>query len=380
MQVMPMRTILAVVFLAALCNAIGEEPLGGVNITLPYSELSSLLKAFDGLIKSAEKAEGTKSPVNFTVLSSKVALTLKETSAQGTLTFDVQAFLEEPQLIPLVNNAVSIDRVEGEDANIVLKDGFYWLLIEGRKRQRVTLHIAWPGKVEDNSIFFECNITPAVISALEISPLPNGQTVEILGAILTEKPGIWRLSQLGKLDIHFKKEQSEPPGTVIPMPAIVHEATSSMRMVRDGTFFNATVWKIQHNSSLTWRIRPGKGFQVVSCLVEGNPSIPVLVDEETLEIRVPEHASTVELSYTGKTASFEPVRGNFSIALPSTELLVERLDWSLSLPDTFGPIAVEGNCEFLSGNSQNELLLRKELCRDEAPTVRVFYQKLETNK
>jgi hypothetical protein len=43
-------------------------------------------------------------------------------------------------------------------------------------------------------------------------------------------------------------------------------------------------------------------------------------------------------------------------------------------------VAVEGNTELLPGEAPNEVLLRKELCRGEAPSARVFYQKPETTK
>ncbi|MCK9590302.1 MAG: hypothetical protein WC076_04855 [Terrimicrobiaceae bacterium] len=69
-----------------------------------------------------------------------------------------------------------------------------------------------------------------------------------------------------------------------------------------------------------------------------------------------------------------------AVSLPATDLLVERSDWALVLPATYAPLAVEGNCEFFPGDSKNELRLRKELCRGEPPSVRVFYQKPETTK
>jgi hypothetical protein len=196
------------------------------------------------------------------------------------------------------------------------------------------------------------------------------------------KTGTWHLGSGGKLEIRTAKKSAAPAETVVAMPAVVREAKSAMRIVSDGTFFNTTSWKIRHNTAVSWKLALGDDTQVVSCRVAGRAFAPVLTGKNALEIRLPESDSetTVELAYTGKSSPFGPVRGEFSVALPSTDLLVERMDWSLVLPAPFSPLAVEGNCEFSPGDSKNELRLSKELCRGESPAVRVFYQKPETTK
>lgn len=343
------------------------EALPGAQVTLPYSE-------FRGLLESRQKAPAPEPPVPFAVLSMHLAIVPEASSVLGTATFDVESFSDRPQLVPLIGDSVTVRKVSPDGARVIAKGGFYNLLVNGAKRQTVTLEVGWPGR--DGS--FHCAVAPAVIADVQIARLPEGVQAEVEGA--GQDGNLFHLGSRDSLAIHLRKAQNKPTGEVVPMPPVVTGANSEMRVVNDGTFFNATTWRIRHNTAFTWKVALGADTQVVSCLVDGSPAAPVLADDHSLEIRLPEKGSETQiaLAYTGKTAAFAPVRGEFSVALPSTELLVERSDWKLVLPAAFAPVAVEGNTEFLAGESRNELRLRKELCRGEAPTARVFYQKPET--
>lgn len=367
----------ACMFLLALSLGLHlhAENLAGAAVTLPYTELKSL-------IESGKKPAPAEPPVPFAILSAEYRLAPGESSLSGAAAFEVASFRQGALLVPLIADSVVVSRIEPAEAAIVVKDGFYNLLVDGPKRQTVTLHFDWKGKMDGDSLSFQCGISPAAVSELALSPVPEGASVDVAGAVQEAKSGSWHLGALGRMEIRMAKKSGTQAGTVVAMPAVVREASSAMRIVSDGTFFNATTWKIRHNTAVTWKLSPGSGAQVVSCLVGGRPAAPVLTGNNTIEIRLPESASetTVELAYTGKSAAFAPVRGEFSVSLPVTDLLVERSDWSLILPTSYAPLAVEGNCEFFPGDQKNELRLRKELCRGEAPTVRVFYQKPETNK
>ena len=362
-------------FAAALGSPLRAENLAGAAVTLPYTGLQSLIEA-------GKKPAPAEPPVPFAILSAEYRLAQGESSLSGTAAFEVGSFRQGAILVPLISDSLVVSRIEPAEAAVVVKDGFYNLLVEAPKRQSVTLHFDWKGKRDGDSVSFQCGITPAAVSGLALSPVPEGVSVDVAGAVQESKSGSWHLGPLGRLEIRMAKKSSVQAGTVVAMPAVVREANSAMRIVSDGTFFNATTWKIRHNTAVTWKLTPGADTQVVSCLVGGRPVAPVLTGKNTIEIRLPESDSetTVELSYTGKSAAFAPVRGEFSVSLPATDLLVERSDWTLVLPAAYGPLAIEGNCEFFPGEQQNELRLRKELCRGEAPTVRVFYQKPETNK
>jgi hypothetical protein len=355
----------------ALASARAADPLPEARVTLPYPEFRNLLEA-------GRPVPPPKPPVPYAVLSSRFTFAAAGDSLQGAATFDVETFVDAPQLVPLIGDAVSIRKITPGTATVVRKDGFYQLLVEGAGRRPVTLDLSWPGRRAQGELSFDCAVAPAVISELQLGELPADAEVTVPDAV--SEGDRFHLGGSATIAVRLGRREDKLAGEVVPMPAVVTSATSEMRVVNDGTFFNATDWTIRHNTAFAWRLQLGPGKQVVSCLVDGRPVAPVLIAADTLEIRLPEKdgETRVALSYTGKTSAFAPVRGDFAVELPATDLLVERFDWKLSLPASFAPVAVEGNTELLPGENRHEVLLRKELCRGEAPSARVFYQKPET--
>ena len=370
-----MKQLAAFLLASALIMTAQAENFSGASVTLPYTELKSLVEA-------AKKTAPLAPPVPYAVLSAEYRLAPGDDSLSGSAAFDVRSFVPDSLLVPLVADSVVVSRVEPAEASIVVKNGYYNLLVEGPKRQAVTLHLDWRGNRDGEAVSFLCGINPAAAANLELGPVPEGVTADVAGAVKGTKPGAWHLGSGSKLEIRTAKRAAGKPETVVAMPAVVREANSAMRIVSDGTFFNTTSWIIRHNTAVAWKLALGDETQVVSCKVAGRAFAPVLTGKNAIEVRLPESEpeTTVEIAYTGKSAPFAPVRGEFSVSLPSTDLLVERMDWALVLPAQFSPLAVEGNCESSPGESNNELGLRKELCRGESPSVRVFYQKPETNK
>lgn len=365
--------ILSAVLISGAATA--AETLPGAQVTLPYSE-------FRGLLENRQKSPPPEFPVPFAVLAVHSALVPESSSVQGSVSFDVQVFDDLPHLVPLIGDTVTIRKITPEGSIVITKGGFHNLLVTGAGPRSITLEAGWTGSEEDGTLSFHCPVAPAAINEVRIGSLPEGVQAGVAGAVLDEKSGSFHLGSVNAISIQLRKPHARPTGEVVPMPAVVTSVNSEMRVVNDGTFFNATTWTIRHNTSFAWKINPGEATQIVSCMVNGRPVAPVLASDHSIEIRLPEKVSEtqVSLSYTGKTTAFSSVRGDFSVALPSTDLLVERSDWKLLLPAAFAPVAVEGNAEFLPGESRNELRLRKELCRGEAPSVRVFYQKPETTK
>ena len=86
----------------------------------------------------------------------------------------------------------------------------------------------------------------------------------------------------------------------------------------------------------------------------------------------------VSCSFTGKTEAFDPVEGTISLELPQTPLFIRALTWKIDLP---GGYQAETHGNLVRATTQSDppsrLTLRKNLCRDERPQTRVFYQRAD---
>ncbi len=352
-----------------------DAPTSG-QLTLPYSEFRQLLE------KSMLPPE-KRLPVSQATLSTRLRLEVRDKEAVGSVQFKVLNLAGEAALVPLIGDSVMVMRVEPPETILVRKDGFYQILAAPSMTVDVTLQIGCSGRHENQSTIFQYLLAPSAIVSLSLAKLPEGQKAEIPGAQWNSETGEYHLAGQKQLALHVMAIQKEQPlREVVTMPAVISEATATMRLVSDGTFLNSTTWVIRHNKALVWGVSPGAETQLVSAKVDGHPIAPVLGSDSRLEFHLPENPNPtrVELNYTGKTTAFGPVRGDLSVSLPSTDLLIERTDWQLLLPSGYAPVAVEGNTDFLPGELTNEIRLRKELSRNEAPSVRIYYQKPETNK
>jgi len=277
--------------------------------------------------------------------------------------------------------------------------------IDGR---HVTVHLPDPGSREDGTavefsytarkpaiapmrgeLSLELPSTPALVekSTWQLA-LPDGfELVSLQGNMQREGP-----SEPGPLRLRKEITTGETPvvrlayqNSEVNMPATVSTVTSSMRIVRDGAIYNAMRWQVCHKEAVEFRLEmpPDAGFVTLS--VGGRPARPAAVDGRHVEIRLPaavkgSTGTTVEFSYTARKPAFAPVRGELSLELPSTPLLVEKAEWQLTLPSGFEPVAIDGNVECEPSKDPGVIRLSKEISIGEVPTARLFYQKSETNK
>jgi hypothetical protein len=352
----------------------GDDPASGGQVTLPYAE-------FQKLIEAARPADSPPPPVPSAVLSALVSLALHTESATGTAEFQVMSAERSPVLVPLVADSATLLATEPSDAVVVRSGGFFRLLMRAAGTQTVRLNLAWPGNRKSGQIVMEGQIAPATVSKL-VKTSPSGTPVaEISAGLAGPGEGEFYLPADGKFRIALGSP-AEVPGERIEVPPVVASAEARMRVVSDGSFLCSTTWELRHQASIVWKVNPGAGAALVSAKVGGRAFLPVQSSDGGWEFVLPETngASRVEFTYTGQGRAFGAVRGDFEAALPSTPLLVERTEWTLLLPGTFVPVAVEGNCEFASANSPQEIRLTKELSRGAAPSARVYYQKPETQK
>ena len=356
----------------------GQEVLDDARVQVPYKEFRALLEA-------ADKAKAPPPPVESAILSARYLLTPGETSVGGTAEFDVQTFRDGPHAVPLFGDEVIVEGVEPKEATLVRREGRFALALEGRQRTKVSIRFAAGARRQNDGVEAAWAICPAVTTAVQFASIPPGRHAVVENGIRTPSGDgeTWRLGRSAELRVALRAEPKALPPPVA-MPAIIPEASSEMRVVSDGAFVNRTTWRIRHQAPLVWKLDLPESCQLVTSLVGGRPVSPSRPDAKSIEFRLPEPVgageTTVEVSYTGKVAAFQPVRGELELSLPATPLLVENLKWRVVHPNAYEIVAAQGNVEFLPGGAPGEVRLSKELGQGDAPTIRLFYQKPENRK
>ncbi len=172
--------------------------------------------------------------------------------------------------------------------------------------------------------------------------------------------------------------------TVATAEAVIVSAKAELRLVADGSMQTAASWLVRHAAPLPWRLELPEGVEILTCTVGGKAARPVQREAGAVEIALPASGgepTPVAITYAAKTEALDPVSGKVALAIPRTALFIERLDWSIALPDAFEVTAINGNVSVAAGAKQNAeraeqlIALRKELCRGERPTVELFYQR-----
>jgi hypothetical protein len=167
-------------------------------------------------------------------------------------------------------------------------------------------------------------------------------------------------------------------------PAVVEKAQATTRIVTDGALLSEAGYVIRHERPLVWRLHLPEKTELLNCLVNGRAVSPVArgenIIEFTLDAPTGQARTEIKVSYTGRKPAFHPVEGRVEVELPQTELLINRLDWTLQIPAAYALVALEGNVESAPSNRADGIALCKELCRNERPAARLFYQKPEAKK
>ena len=292
----------------------------------------------------------------------------------------VQTFQDGEHLVPLFSEKASIESVKPEDAVIVRSGKSYALVIEGRRRAGVTVQFHVPVQAGDGKQTVAFEVSPASVATLKVEQMPALTQFRLAGGCL--RGDTWYLSGSDTLRMELASASAHK-APALTLPAIVSSATSAMRVVRDGALYNAMSWSVSHQAAVDFKLEMPPDIQFVAFTVGGRPAQPSMVDGRHVEIHLPEvkenaGETVVGFSYTAHKPAFAPVRGEISLELPSTPLLVEKSEWLLSLPSGYEPVATEGNVECAPSKEPGSIRLTKEITTGEAPSMRLFYQKPET--
>jgi hypothetical protein len=120
------------------------------------------------------------------------------------------------------------------------------------------------------------------------------------------------------------------------------------------------------------------GLTLLTCEVAGQAVAPVNCGENKLEINLPAAAqkTTISCSFTGRINVLDPVGGTLDLSLPQTPLFIKALTWSIELPARY-QAETNGNLVRVIDPRvpASQLILQKNLCRDEQPLIHIFYQR-----
>jgi len=365
-----MKRILFLLLLMAA--AVAAAPAGDLEtagmVSLPLAE-------FQKLIGLASKARPL--PLDHAITRSAWKLSVQSGSAVGRVDFQIEVFGDAPCLIPLLPAGVSVRGISPAEAPLVLKDGRLGVIAKAPGPLAIAIDLALGGAAE-NGRWVSVPVPPGpALTAVEVNGIPEGRVAEIPGASVGAE-GLFHPAAGSSWSLVVNTRDTPAPS----LPPVVTAASAESKVVADGSTLTSARLSIRHQEAFDLEMTLPAGSQLISCQLNGRAILPARRADDTIVMRLPESdkAAVVELAFTGTTSAFQPVRGDFQIALPSTPPLVERWDWRLILPAAYEPVAIEGNVELQPGGSRNVIPLAKEITHGGAPSVRVFYEKPETNK
>jgi hypothetical protein len=165
--------------------------------------------------------------------------------------------------------------------------------------------------------------------------------------------------------------------------AVVGAADWSLRVEPDGALLAEGTLAIEHRGPQRVVIDTPDGMTLLACELAGTRAEPVDLGEGRLEFALPPaaggKATVLACSFTGRSEPLDPVEGTLALALPRTRLFIRALTWRIELPAGYRA-EVNGNLTReakSSGEPPSTLRLCKNLCRDERPELRVFYQRAD---
>ena len=177
--------------------------------------------------------------------------------------------------------------------------------------------------------------------------------------------------------------------TVTPVPVaateagVVKQADWSLKVEPDGSLLASGKLLIEHKGPLGFVFDTPPGMKLLTCELAGEALAPVDLGEGRLKVLLPPRGNVSQLTcaFTRTAGALDPVEGTLALALPRTPLFINTLQWSIELPAGY-QAETSGNLTRLPspGGPPSRVLLAKNLCRDERPEVRVFYQRSDLNR
>ena len=175
--------------------------------------------------------------------------------------------------------------------------------------------------------------------------------------------------------------------TPVPVAAtdegVVKQADWTLKIEPDGAMLATGVIVIEHKGPLGVVLEVPDGMKLLSSELDGKPVAPVDLGEGRLKVTLParDGISRFGCAFTRADEPLDPVEGTLALELPRTPLFIHALEWKIELPAIY-QAETHGNLKRVPspGGNPSLVTLRKNLCRDEGPETRLFYQRADLNR
>lgn len=173
--------------------------------------------------------------------------------------------------------------------------------------------------------------------------------------------------------------------TPIPVAAtaegVVRSAEWALKIEPDGAMLTTGCLVIENKTPLGLLFDTPEGMKLLSCDIAGKPVSPVDLGGGTLKVTLPAAGDATQLncSFSGRTTDLDPVEGTLKLTLPKIPLFTHALAWRIDMPSGY-QAETHGNLQRSNGADPSHITLHKNLCRDERPEIRVFYQRSDLNR
>lgn len=175
--------------------------------------------------------------------------------------------------------------------------------------------------------------------------------------------------------------------TPVPVAAtdegVVKLADWLIKIEPDGAMLATGALVIEHKGPLGVVLDVPDGMKLLTSELEGKPVAPVDLGEGRLKVTLParDGASRLTCAFTRAGDPLDPVEGTLALELPRTPLFIHALEWKIELPAIY-QAETHGNLKRVPspGGNPSLIALRKNLCRDERPETRLFYQRTDLNR
>ena len=165
--------------------------------------------------------------------------------------------------------------------------------------------------------------------------------------------------------------------------ATISQMQATTRLVADGSALHELRFEFKHNGPLTWPFTLPKGSTLLACKVNDADARPVQRAESVLEFALPAKGegsttSTITLTWHAKGAAWDKVSGQLALDLPKTDVFTQDLNWQIELPEGYDLAATEGlDRAFVANATDRTVAFKKQLFTNEAPSIELFYQRID---